>query len=277
MRFAASARNVARLAGFIIGALSVGVLGSTSAQAVNDTRVDAVICQVSSSAVVAITSPLSQTAVGSSAVTIEGSVSLISQMTVYVDDQYIGVFALASGAQTFSYDVTLTPGSHTVKFVGQDICQVASPVAQVTLIYDPSVPIPPVTGPSDATGSPSRSPVAGGPAVIAADLLPEGSLPESLLTKPLDALGDMLYSGLVVLDFVRPGSAESLPCMILRFILLFVGLFLLFFARLVVCWIVRVAHKPAGEGLRAISTARLRMWVRIIGLGIIIAVFVLLS
>lgn len=65
-----------------------------------------------------ITSPQDNAVVGTSPVTVEGTVHNIGQIMLYVDDAYSSTYPLDDGASTYSIQVSIGLGHHNLKLVG---------------------------------------------------------------------------------------------------------------------------------------------------------------
>lgn len=278
MRFVASARNVARLVRYAAAVLLSGSVVAYSAGAVG-TQINTNICHVGSHATLLLVSPPDNTVVGESSIILEGEVSLVSQLTVKIDGQYVDTVPLPNGATTFSHTVSLSPGEHTLRLEGQDICQTTTPVAEVTITYKPDEPPKPITGqqPVITSGTPTASSQSSDN--VAGERLSTGAQQQARPLELFDMPLDWLYQVLVALDFVQPGSSQELLPMTVRFFGLLLGLVLIIFAGTVLQLLRKIARVARLKLARVpgFLTARPLLWIRLIGIGVIATVFLLLN
>lgn len=119
------------------------VVTDTAAAQSADTQFDALVCSgESSNAAMVITSPQGDSVVNHSPVMLQGTIYNISQIDVYVDDAYAGTVAVSRHQTTFAAPQSLAEGTHTIRLVGNDICQYQDVEAQVVVTYHPDVSAP---------------------------------------------------------------------------------------------------------------------------------------
>lgn len=124
-----------------------------------NTQFDALVCSGNSSnASMTITTPQSDRVVNYSPVSIQGSVYNISQIEIYVDAEYAGTVAVPAHQSTFTASQGLTEGTHTLRLVGNDVCQFQDVTVDLVVTYVPDAPPPTlvdegvvVTGPQTVT------------------------------------------------------------------------------------------------------------------------------
>jgi hypothetical protein len=146
-----AARLVYRLTGvMVLVLLTALVIGQTAAaQEVKGSRIEVMVCPQGNESGVSITKPLSDSTVADPVVKVEGTVFSISQINVYVDGQYSTTTAISMGGKTFAIDVSVEPGTHTIKLVASDSCGQQTHEDSVVISYHPQ--INPGTGSDTAT------------------------------------------------------------------------------------------------------------------------------
>lgn len=113
-------------------------LGPT-AQAL-DSTVSALVCNATmDGGAIFITSPLNDSSIGSSVLTVKGTVSKISQVELYIDGAYSQTKALSPGTTTYSMQTTISKGTHTIFVRGSDNCGGNQQSSSVVVTYQPQV------------------------------------------------------------------------------------------------------------------------------------------
>lgn len=127
----------------LAGFFACFVLPQAVAAQTSNTQVDTLVCSgTSSNAAMTIDTPQSDRVINHSPITIQGSVHNVSQIDIYVDDDYAGTVAVSQYQTSFTASQGLTEGTHTLRFVGNDICQHADVVVEIVVTYHPDVPPP---------------------------------------------------------------------------------------------------------------------------------------
>ena len=273
MRCATHVRNnqftIWLVAGLVF-VMGFNVLLVQAARAV-DTQINVEICNGSSSASLALTTPLPGSVHATSPIRTQGSINRLSQITVFVDGAYNSTIPIDSGASSFIYDVSLAPGTHTVRYVGADSCQATSPVAEISITFDPSVITEPTTG-QESPSQPQQKAESG--VRIGSTLPTQESLSK---TQPITAFSNFIYSALIVLDFANSTSFESVSVMSQRFAVFSTGLILLFLSRPMLIFyrtlryrVLKMRKRPMPEFLRA----RPITWIRSAGIALLLSLFI---
>lgn len=140
MRFVDGLKNSRRLlwAGLVLGFVGVGSLHGFSAYAQTPpagTEVKAVICRPSST--VSLSSPPSDSLSERAGVLVRGTVTQATQVELYVDDQFDRVVPLSSDEKSFEAELTMSPGTHTIRAVAIDFCQLKNGEGEVIVTYVP--------------------------------------------------------------------------------------------------------------------------------------------
>lgn len=86
---------------------------------------------------IAVSSPTSDSIIDSPDVTIEGTVSNATQITVSVNDQYSQTVSLGTNQTTFQFVEQIGEGTSTIKLVANDVCQIHNGSATIVLTYQP--------------------------------------------------------------------------------------------------------------------------------------------
>ncbi|MBP9667603.1 hypothetical protein KBD87_02250 [Candidatus Saccharibacteria bacterium] len=101
------------------------------------TEISTLVCK-DTGAEVTIASPVNDSTVNTSEVTVSGTVRSATQLVISLDGQYSQTIALASGQQSYSFGISLPRGTHAIKLVANDVCQVQDGAADVVLTYEPA-------------------------------------------------------------------------------------------------------------------------------------------
>jgi hypothetical protein len=253
----------------IIGALlcvflQAALVAGPVAKAV-DTSVYAIIC--GSGSTITMTQPVSDSTTSQSVVPLAGTVDQANQIEVYVDDVFDSVIPLTVGQTNFNSQVTVSPGTHTIKLVAIDACQSATNgEASAVITYTP----PPVdSGPGDQVDTviPGENGVIIGENPVGQkEELPLLSFVPAEVTKAFSDIGSWLN---IVTTYQGPADDKLT---ILRATTIVTGSWLLAFgiATTVIQWIGNSI--PAFAKIPKTKRTRIISWViRIIGLLLLIA------
>ena len=119
----------------------VGVAITAQPAYAASTQVEVAVCNgTTSTAELAITGPASDSVVTNSSVTMSGTIADITQIDVSIDGSYSQSVGISSGQTTFTFDVVITPGTHTISLEGYDICSLDNPTGDVVVTYEPAAP-----------------------------------------------------------------------------------------------------------------------------------------
>ena len=113
---------------------------SVQSAAATDTQIGARVCGSSpESASLQITQPTDDSVVNQSVVTLRGAVASASQIIIELDEEYSTTLALATNQTTFSTDVTLPQGTHTITLRAIEVCGGSEGTDSIVLTYQPAV------------------------------------------------------------------------------------------------------------------------------------------
>lgn len=267
-------RGVARnslgviLCGVVIaGSFAVPVRGALT----NDTTVQVMVNDGSIVPALSLDDGLVVTT-GSVPYVLSGIATDLNQILIYVDGVLTVTIPLGLGTSAFSYGLVVPSGVHAVQLVGVSPFPTMSPTASLTLIYTPPVIPPP------PASLPARSGAPGG------DWQPnthresfEQISADSTIAAKQErvSLLPWLYNGLVLLDILRPGEPPQINVMAWRFLLVFAALSSIVFAGSVL-WLYRIVRyrmlRWGVHPLPAFLRHRPLLWIRFLGLGLLVAV-----
>jgi hypothetical protein len=200
---------------YLVGAgLAVIATASPVSAAPN---LQAIVCR-DTPASLTITRPQSDSVINESRVTLSGDVTQSSQLEIYVDDAFNSVESLPSGTTNYTTTIQLSPGTHTVKIVAIDSCQVANAASSIVLTYQP------ISTPS--VGGQVSTSVAGAVTGLEEVSTSQGSVFERFVVLPLVTAGESLN-----LVTHSPASLENDFSNTIRFSLIVIGLLLVGFSQ----------------------------------------------
>ncbi len=116
------------------------------AQEVKGSQIKVYVCPTAVQSNITITRPASDSVVSQPKVKVAGSVESISQIDFYIDDAYNNTLAVGGGDQTYESELSLAPGTHTIKLVAWDSCSQVAHEASIVITYQPEVVPGPGTG-----------------------------------------------------------------------------------------------------------------------------------
>lgn len=175
-------------------------------------------------ATIAISAPKDNSVFNQPTVTLTGTVYRLSQIQVYLNDNYVETVPLDTGATTFTTDLYIYKGSNIVKLVGIDPCSQTSPEVIWKLIYAPGAaptiqPTPPGTLPRPVQT-----------AIDSSEYLQE-QVDMASQSTPAQSLSQIIYEAMVTLDMApKNAPQEQMNRMLLRMALIVSGTTLLLFA-----------------------------------------------
>jgi len=164
-------------------------------------------------------------------VTVMGTLTQVTQLTAYIDGQFSEVIPIDSDATTFTYSYLSPVGQHTLRLEGQDLCQRTTPVAELVLTYDPTLPPTPITGPSApaATSSPMAASTPATASQAATEEVNNLGGASIVLPDVLRLMGDGVGRVLTGLDITSGGREQSIVAA-MRFALVTSGTMAIIFA-----------------------------------------------
>jgi hypothetical protein len=148
MQSCAIANNSRYFATVITLAVSVTLLMQTPVFA--ETEIQADICASGAGASVQITSPVTDSVISSLPVAVEGTVAQTSQIDIAIDGVYTSTVPVGANQTTFTYNLNLNEGTHSIRFVANDRCHVANGSVDLVLTYQSST-TPSTGGTTDTT------------------------------------------------------------------------------------------------------------------------------
>lgn len=249
---------VIRLAAFVL--LASFALGSPVRAL--DTTVSASVCNATlDGSAIFITSPLDDSTIGSSKLTVKGTVSKISQVELYIDGAYSQTKALPPGATTYSMQTSVSKGTHTLRVRGSDLCGGTKQSSNVVVTYQTQV------APTVGSNVPTNTGGTGG--VVVGKPLESSNQPGDIVEQQVtNFIPPFLMDIFRTTDLDTLGNV-SLVWAAVHVLLLLVGLIMLLFGP-------RIYRRFAERVLktdRPIPPYLLRM-TRIIGLIMIILAFI---
>lgn len=137
-------------------------LSSTPAYAaVKGTNLTVSICGSSAGSGLTITTPVSDSVVNQATITLSGTVLNATQIEVRVDGQYSSTIPLNASDVSYTMQLTLTVGTHTILLTANDVCGISNASSQTVVTYQP--------GATQTTGSATPTNSGGGQKAFRAD------------------------------------------------------------------------------------------------------------
>ena len=131
-----------------------------------DNTVTAQVCQSGATGSITLTQPVSDSVVTQPGVSVEGNVSLVSQVEIYVNNQYVKTVAVALGSTSFQTTVNLAPGTVTIRAQGNSLCGGLVTSSGVVVTYTaPNPPDDPPKPPKPGTPGQPRPPATSPPSI----------------------------------------------------------------------------------------------------------------
>lgn len=170
--------------------------------------------------VLTIASPQDNATVTVSPVSISGTIRNVSQIMVYVDDAYSMTQPIDVGATTYTFEASVSPGTHTLKLVAINPFDSTTLEGQVTITYAPGEK--PVA--AEAVKNVTES------AEVTKEYL-QDQVQQAAQTQPAVGLSGAVYSAMQALDLAPvAGSTELMHQMTQRFVGVVGGASLVLFA-----------------------------------------------
>lgn len=184
--------GVAIAARSFLVAISVVALFSVNNVSAQDvgSRIEVMICAGADQSRFAVTAPQSDSIVSEPKITINGEVEYISQIDFFIDDVYNNTIALGYSETTFNSEITLSPGTHTIKFVATDSCSNVTHNDSLVITYQPKTQ--PSVGSNVETVVDGRVTPAVNDETIQADQTFIERIIDQLVTAPIIATGNAL-------------------------------------------------------------------------------------
>lgn len=227
-----------------------------------ESNLAAIICDPNQPAVLRVIHPQSDSVVNNSQIELSGTVAQTSQLELYVDDAFSGVEPLSYNDTTFSTTISIPLGTHTIKVVAVDVCQVGNATDSVVVTYENAT--------SASTGNQVPTNV-GGKTVSGQDVTTNGNLLERFVTMPLLNVAQSL-------DLIAYDSADGHMnnANTIRFLVIVAALLIIFYAALIGRRLLQLAKQMHLHAKTTVAHQRKMKRVIIgIGLGIIIVVFMI--
>lgn len=257
--------------------LSFGVFYTANAE---DTNVQATINSGTIHPALGVTGITSPHMVDAMPLHLAGTVDSLTQIQLYVDGEYSVAIPLDAGATSFTYDLVMAEGAHTVKLVGISPFADVSPTVELAVTYSPPNQGSDGSGGTTPDSTTTTSSESNGGIVISHDTSGSGS---TLYAEPLNTspLPTWLYNGLVAVDILQKNdvTGKELTKTVQRFSLATTGMVFFVFARPTLLLYHRVRYswlgfrkRPAPEFLRRHPLG----YIRVIGAILVTSVFSLI-
>lgn len=121
----------------LVIATGLGMLLLGGAQVRGMDNIEVMVCPAANQSSFSISQPQSDSIVNEPRLPVEGSVEYISQIDFFIDDTYNNTIALGYSETQFSSEISLSPGTHTIKFVATDSCSQTIHEDSVVVTYEP--------------------------------------------------------------------------------------------------------------------------------------------
>jgi hypothetical protein len=122
-----------------VPAAALFVPGKVQAQQVKGSHIEVMVCPRGSQSGLHIQAPVSDSLVATPTIQVKGSVQSISQIDFYVDDVYNNSVGIGLGEASFASDVSLNPGTHTIKLSAIDSCEQETHTDSIVVTYQPQL------------------------------------------------------------------------------------------------------------------------------------------
>lgn len=132
-----SGKSVKRTVSGVMVAVGLALLWPGFGVAAQGGEVQIMVCPQPSESRFSVLAPVSDSIVDVPKVSITGAVEYISQIDFFVDGTYNHTQALGYSAANFTSSLTLSPGTHTLKFIASDSCSQTIHEQSVVMTYEP--------------------------------------------------------------------------------------------------------------------------------------------
>ena len=226
-----------------------------------ESNLAAIICDPSQSAELTVIRPRSDSVVNTADIELSGDVKQASQLELYVDDAYSGVVPLSYNDTTYTTTVAIGLGTHTIKVVAVDVCQVGNATASIVVTYQNTT--------AASTGSQVPTNVDGS-STTGQSVASNRSPLDQFILLPLMGLAQSL--DLIAYDSTTPGQVQIAN--MFRFLIISAALLLLFYSnRLARRGLLLMKHFKFISSVSAVRQRNFRKIILGVGIGIIILVF----
>ena len=204
------------------GLLVLPLLFMLGTATVGAQEVQAIICR--QPAALTIDQPVGDSVAREAEVTVSGSIRQAGQLELYVDEVLDKVVPVGFGDTTFTTTLQLTEGTHTIKGVAVDVCQIGNGEASVVMTYQPLVPEPSVGAsvPTEVAGVRIGDPVS-------ADVPQKSAWPPASVGTVMTQLAD-LFDVAASPTVAGDGTVAELP-QPARFVMLSTGALVVIFSQ----------------------------------------------
>lgn len=186
--------------------LTGAIVGTNVVSATGDTTIQTVLSGNQQPILTVDNVPQNKVLIAATPFRLRGSVNALAQLRIYVDGVFSQVVPLSVNDTSFDYDITVSPGTHTVTVIGVSAYTSTDQETNFTITYSPVLtPNPP---PSNLQGEGQQ----GG---VVLTNQPQQGL--GMTHTPLDPMVDALYNGFVALNIVTPHDLTQTPAMLWRF------------------------------------------------------------
>lgn len=127
---------VARSFFIAAGSVLLFSVSNAAAQGPGD-NIEVMVCPAANQSSFLVTGPQSDSVVNGPKVLIKGTVEYISQIDFFIDDVYNNTVALGYSETAFESLMTLSPGTHTIKFTATDSCSQTTRNDSLVITYQP--------------------------------------------------------------------------------------------------------------------------------------------
>jgi hypothetical protein len=241
----------------VLGAILVVPVQNVGAES----NLAAIICDPSRPASLTVVRPQSDSVVNNANIELSGDVAQASQLEIYVDDAYSGVVPLSYNDTHYSTTVSIGLGTHTLKVVAVDVCQVGNASSSVVVTYQNAA--------SASNGNQVPTNVDGS-TVNSQEVTSSRNPLEQFVLLPLLGLAQSL--DLIAYDSAATGNIDATN--VLRFVIISAALVMLFYStRLAHQVVLLMKQLKLIPSVTAVRQRNLRKVILGIGIGVIILVF----
>ena len=184
-------------------------------------------------------------------VEITGIVKDLSQIQVYVDNVFAVTIPLDQGATTFSHNLIIPQGPHSVKFVGITPFANVNPTESIVITYTPVV-----SGTTQPSDSSSVSPQKGGAVISRSGMSTTAMAADYTQPSYATAMPSWLYSGLLALDIARSDDSNGSEVIktLQRIVVVGISLLFIMFARPTLSFYRLIRYKWLGFNKRPLPS-----------------------
>jgi hypothetical protein len=254
----------ALISSLLVAFVFAGIPTSSFAQSTIVTR----ICNDVDAATITITSPVSDSLVNESTVTVTGEATQSNQLEVFVDDAFNGIVSLDSNVSSYSTLIQLPIGTHKITVTAIDACQVKNASQSIVVTYQPAHT--PSTGSEVPTGI-ADSGVIGSPQSVSNDA--EDQTPDTTFERFIPRVFNNVVDALDLQSSNLDTNPSGLTNMG-RFLMTTAGLVIVFATNTITNGI-SAWSKIGGDNVTKGWLKASRRTIRAIGIVLILLVFIL--